>query len=1145
LCYNYLGKWVHPNDAEAKGTNLAIWFSNVFHKAKEVVQMKGFTDKLAPALLSLSETAEAPCYIPAAPDNCPTYVKTIKRVEPSYVKLGSHLCTNATPPSCGCVKPRPRIRLAQKVYMKTVVTPEGVRKLHGMRKAPKPTEMSSRDVINFILIADLAEYAAKVLDEAAVKPPEPPKVSLPPMMVYKPSAPPISPEPIKPINSEWCRHEDCNKARRMMLKEVTGPSNWCCVCKTVNAKCKCKADVQVVSPALKLDQADEAWRKAGKTAMRSKQPKLCREFVNETIVEKFSLKDDTFAKIPIDRMEAQLKESVSMYKNMKQTESVTGKPTELGLLYNSMQKVYEDALQCLSLYKKANPNSATYDLKALAWNGVAGSSKTGSVIEVFDNKRHAYITQTSAARSSTASRLRNELKIADPDCWTYEIALLKSNLATKKFIFLDEVYLFSASYIFAVQLLSKATIVLVGDLAQCMFHDPDPKCGVVLETFEDYLKCIQTVQTCKLTRRFSQNICEVVKSVVPNYKIDSISENQTQLYFMPYEEWSTKLTPRAERWLTFSDATCQKFPAPGCLTVKSAQGSTFSSVNLIITAADLQSFNQPDFFIVSMTRATKVLTIIEAEPGVKNMMPIDFEVLLNLTRPIVTSDNEAVRGRLTIDRLSSEKTSLKSTDFNTALIQPFFEKVPEATMLPFYIPLPSQLPGKIKINPEELNEPRDYQYRSILPCQIPGRPFRVSSRAQTTRTFISRMAVKQRMKLSERTIEMALKNFEAMYLKKNWKMTDIGVTWDRAVDSLIDKYAKAIRVNDKDFKIDTSPGTAAGHLKTIVKLYVDNPEKIMSGKAGQPIVAWAGAWNLLFGPLFRTLASMLQEVFNDNTMYANGLDPAEFEAKMRALITVIKGSPLRNPRTECLDFEQYDASQDDESIQAEWKLVKRVLLLVLGNERLDMIDSLYQLFFLMKKNMRIFCGSMIIDNEEKNTSGNPGTFLFNTLLQMLLWAAAIPPHKYGGGAFGGDDSFINTNKPREEIAHDFLKMNLSIKWDGSEMPMFFNCFIDPANGSVVYDPLRLLWALCSKNFYRQTDAETDKYIEELKLAVADKMKVWQNEMRTVRAGLFYRHSLNEGQIDLLMEALQAFMRTPAPKIRKQLYDFKVHLDSWK
>jgi len=546
-------------------------------------------------------------------------------------------------------------------------------------------------------------------------------------------------------------------------------------------------------------------------------------------------------------------------------------------------------------------------------------------------------------------------------------------------------------------------------------------------------------------------------------------------------------------------------------------------------------------FIVSMTRATKNINIIEGEANVLKEMPFDFQALVNSTRSFWASDNEGIQGRLTEDKVSYPVTSNKSTDFNAQLMADFFTLAPMETMMPFYIPLPGQFPSKLKMNPEELVEPKTYQYSSLIGNRWVGRAFRVSSKAQATRTFISRVAVTKRMKITERMLERGLGNFEKMYLKSSWKMTEPGVAWNKAVDDLVQKYAAQMRLSDPKFKIDTRPGEAAGHLKTIVKTYINEPEKIMGGKAGQPIVAWAGAWNLLFGPFFRTISNMLQELLNDNTMFANGLDPDEFSAKMRALVKYCKGG-LKNPRWECLDFEQYDASQNSSSINAEWALVKRTLCLVFGAGQEDTIKSLAQLFFYMKSNITVFCGSLIIDNEQKNTSGNPGTFLFNTLLQMLLWAAVMNPHRYGGGAFGGDDSTVCTNDDRSVIEDGFKQMNLSFKWDTNAMPMFFNHFINTDTGSIVYDPLRSLWALGSKNFLRSSEKETIKYIEEMKMAIHDKSKMWDLEKETVTIGLRYRHGLNDRQIDQLMELLTAFKSTPAVKIMPQLSKFEVMIE---
>jgi len=182
----------------------------------------------------------------------------------------------------------------------------------------------------------------------------------------------------------------------------------------------------------------------------------------------------------------------------------------------------------------------------------------------------------------------------------------------------------------------------------------------------------------------------------------------------------------------------------------------------------------------------------------------------------------------------------------------------------------------------------------------------------------------------------------------------------------------------------------------------------------------------------------------------------------------------------CADAEQYDNSQNQSSMDMEWELIEGILNVSFGTEGED-LQWMKHTYYALRRSMPAFGAGYSYQTKGEKTSGEPGTFFFNTLLMMGLWAF-VWDERFLGGIFGGDDSFVRTMmgeaKAMKYIVEQFKLMNIEMKFDPKTLkwPIFFNCFY--SGGKLIYDPIRLAASLLSKNWHKGNDKSDLAFMKE-------------------------------------------------------------------
>jgi len=838
--------------------------------------------------------------------------------------------------------------------------------------------------------------------------------------------------------------------------------------------------------------------------------------------------DTVTEECPIDLSNAKavLQKYLATVRHARDLETL-GALAELAAVHNDMAKLIRKAIGICDY--KINKQQPILKINCTLWDCKAGAGKTTAMFENFDYMHDAYIISTNTGRIAFNDRCEHKWpKVNDFPVWTFETGMTKKVLPGRKRLFVDEAFTLPMAYFYTLFILNPSIqFVLGGDLNQCLYHSTNSP--VHLDTIYDHINIFKRILSKRDTKRFSQNVCDVINAVVPEYQIYSTSKNVTKIGFVSYEQLIKKGLPMADLNIAPSSKTAV---AKDALTVRSAQGLDAKTVNLLIGSNDLFMMQSPEIFIVSMSRAITQLNIVEVKPGVAKALPFDFEAAADFIQPVYTSDNEALLGNAQIDTTTVPMTKLDhSSSFNASIMESIMMQLPVDVMDISNVEVPDNAKLVYKVNPDELTSTNVYKC-AALGQNFRGRLFRVSSSKQCIRTFLSRASVKNRMKFSPQHLKAVKDKFKKMYMNEGYDLINPSTMWNAAASDIVEKYKTTPYA--KNFSIEPST-SISGHLKTIIKVYVNDLEKLTSSKAGQSISAWDSTWSVIFGPYMRTMAAMLQKNLKPNFVYANGLTEAELHAKTQMLIATVAGQRCS---IQANDFTQYDASQgstnnkDISSIDLEEEIVREVLGLFFGEN-----DWALDLFFVLKRSMKIYAGSLQINNDQQNTSGNAGTFLFNTVLQMIIWCLVLNNKEMLAGMFGGDDSLQWLTVTTAELARRLLSLNITLKTQIPSIPIFFNHFLNPLNGHMVADPLRLAWSLFSKNFGRQTEAEEIAYIKDIQLAIADKMLSVRNSPEFVHDALEYHYEMTGFNINILLEQLGAFVKCPPEVVRKQLTRF--------
>lgn len=778
---------------------------------------------------------------------------------------------------------------------------------------------------------------------------------------------------------------------------------------------------------------------------------------------------------------------------------------------------------------------------------VYGSGKTKFALKHYDPKNWFWIVSKRELRNDTESAMRTILNLpshVQTNVWTFETALTK-NLSAYDFCVIDEFYTFELAYFYTLCLAftagdpkSRKCILTLGDSNQCSYYNPESRDWAKIQ---DNINAFKG-QRCNLTYRCGPAVSAIVNSCISDYNVVSREQAPTtQVRLIPYSDYlEGYYNKNADLHMAPSEHTVKLIK--GCKTVSSVQGFDVKTANLYLTSVDAALMKTPGEFIVSMSRAKDRLDIVEVENGAfVKTLPVSFRPLLETLAPYVPSDARIKRLGTQVETLNSDP-NLKSCDFSANLAYDQVMQVMENVNEVHRVDIPVIANLRAVGTAETVTSKKTYKYVKLLGKKWLGRDFRVSNLAQRDRTGFARLARNYSMKISNTKIDHLISKFKRIYFKKDYKVTDFPEQMTACMQDLVNKYS----ASGTAAKIDIENRyQVLGHLKTIVKQYVDDVAKLQGGKAGQLISAWPVEFNAIFGPFFRAMMEAFKARLNPNTVYANGLTEAEMEFNTQAFFETWKQN---EGKVHCADMPEYDASQNKDTNRLEEQIMKQLIFIMvtepmgIGHLRDVVEETLLPLWKCCRSGMPIFIGDWFFprDNQFPKDSGGPDTFSLNTILLMALCAMVIEIPEYKFGWFGGDDSMVlSTVCSEKTMVSRWTQNGFKIKYDDAPVPVFFNQMF--TSGCRFYSPMLLIYKLLSKNFNNGSKIGTLSLIRDYQRGIEDKVKTYRKHYGIVLQALRSQHNIGQEQAEIIMEQLAAFVRCPPEKVLEQCETFEVEL----
>lgn len=239
------------------------------------------------------------------------------------------------------------------------------------------------------------------------------------------------------------------------------------------------------------------------------------------------------------------------------------------------------------------------------------------------------------------------------------------------------------------------------------------------------------------------------------------------------------------------------------------------------------------------------------------------------------------------------------------------------------------------------------------------------------------------------------------------------------------------------------------HLKDIFK---PSPKKTFDEtKAGQGISAWNKSAQVVFGTCIRYFNAAFQKRLLPHVVFDNRLTSEQ-------VMAMLKKAAERVPhgaKNGVTDFTMFDAQQT-EFTQAIEKAMLR---------RLGASDLLIELYYSLRKNYSITGGPVQGTAGTEKTSGEPGTLLFNSIVNVVLMNYLLRGEGPVALAMKGDDGYkrqanLTLNLTRMKEYEQFCRMTIKISYE--DPAEFCGCVI--GQGSMAPNLYRRLISIQGKSF---------------------------------------------------------------------------------
>jgi len=243
--------------------------------------------------------------------------------------------------------------------------------------------------------------------------------------------------------------------------------------------------------------------------------------------------------------------------------------------------------------------------------------------------------------------------------------------------------------------------------------------------------------------------------------------------------------------------------------------------------------------------------------------------------------------------------------------------------------------------------------------------------------------------------------------------------------------------------------TVRAHLKDIFK---PSPKKTFDElKPGQGISAWSKDAQVTFGTAIRYANFLFQRSLKSHVVFDNRMTVDQVFKKLRAAMERVPTGAVNG----VTDFTMFDAQQD----QFTQHIEKEFLLAFGFSERF--VDEYYRL----RVNYKIQAGPMSGTAGTEKTSGEPGTLLFNSVVNAVIMNFLLRGEGPQAVALKGDDGFkrqvnLKIDEVRRGRVAQYTRLQIKISFE--DPAEFCGCVI--GQGAMAPNLYRRLVSIHGKTF---------------------------------------------------------------------------------
>jgi 23S rRNA U2552 (ribose-2'-O)-methylase RlmE/FtsJ len=712
---------------------------------------------------------------------------------------------------------------------------------------------------------------------------------------------------------------------------------------------------------------------------------------------------------------------------------------------------------------------------------------------------------------------------------TWEVAITAKHSGATA-IFIDECYCHPIAYYIAWFVLAPhADFYLLGDPDQTEYLDEWGTLPANLQ-LSRYAHYFTDVRISNKTWRFGTSICELLlhfkKKVVP------MTTRETSITVSDVEG----RIKDADLNICFSNKTLLfitegKF-VHSAMTVKSAQGSEGSKVNLWVNKGDMRMLQNYQLVTVALSRAQTHLNVVEIVPKILNTVP-EGRWIMECLRTAAGFIPDPQEEFMEIKDFTNVEVPLPVPEprftGEAAILRRQFDKTTLQNCIPdekydnyesAHVISGDTWDKSYKMAMSKMNNSTHAKLHKVLSTAQYGKQYRATNSIMTLFSSLKRQKTAS-FRLDDVHLKQAsdfVRKFKAMYLKEDVCFRNERMLLSEGLISIARKYTSASAIPHIEPTLTAQLNFIKEFLKTIDK--TKDVPSALNDKAGQPIKGWNRELNMLFCAHFRQVEKLFLQHLKDEFIYANSKSEKEVEELLNQFDGWVAAL--------CCDFIEFDSTQSlfTQSIE------KLLLEFFYDGEKVA------PLYFEFRRQMFTRGQWFSYMHRSTKTSGEPSTLFTNSILAMALISMMLHPKDVVAGAFKGDDSMIllktRDARPIEVFTSPLTKvLPFRPKLFQTETPEF--CGHIYFAGCFFYDYVKLSKKILQKDFWKiATELEARKLFLEYQIACRDKLKSWYNNRASVNGGLASFYNLEIATIQTMMEQLEHFANCSWTRFKRQL-----------